>query len=498
VLVVAGTLLLLGLPRAPEGPILIFVVDTLRPDRMSAYGAARDTTPAAAALGRQAVTYLNAHALSSWTRPSIATLLTSLLPSGAGALNRWGRLDASVWYLPETLKRDGWVTAAFVSNGNLFDDRLGFQRGFDVFSPILSAATGGFDAVGREVVDPALTFIRQQRSPRFFLYVHVVDPHTPYRVEPAYRNLFGDDSVPKSAVPLDYDRSIRQADDQFARLVDALRSRGFWKAATVVYTADHGEEFLEHGEIGHGHTLFEEQIRVPLLIKYRDDEGRGTARKDPVSLADVAPTIAELYDLPVSDRWIGDSLWRRRFDADRELYFSEDADANRLYALKRGDSKLIVRLYPRFSRTFFSLDRDPGEQNGLDLPCGAEPPDPGVIRTLWALRRDDVAAFPSLRYDGGAGAGGCQMIIDVSRIPKPFLTAEDHCRHAEALEAGRLFIRDAPHELSISADDRGRLAAVDFVPGEARCGLERIESRLLEGSLTEEYLKRLRALGYLQ
>ena len=96
-----------------SGPVVIFIVDALRPDRMSLYGASRPTTPAAVALAREAVVYTNAFAVSSWTRPSVATLLTSLLPASAAALNRWGRLDESVWYLSEAFQRQGWTTAAF-------------------------------------------------------------------------------------------------------------------------------------------------------------------------------------------------------------------------------------------------------------------------------------------------------------------------------------------------------------------------------------------------
>ena len=481
-----------------EGPIVIYLVDTLRPDRMSAYGAASDTTPAARALAREAVTYLNAHSVSTWTRPSVATLLTSLLPSGAAALNRWGRLDESVWYLPQVLQKKGWTTAGFISNGNVLDDKLGFQRGFDTFRAILSAKTGVFDATGREVVDPAVKFIQKQSSGRFFLYLHVVDPHIPYRVEPAYRSLFSHDASRSPKIPVDYDRSIRQADDQFAKIVEALRSRGFWDKATVVYTSDHGEEFYEHGDTGHGQTLYEEQIRIPLLIKYPDGRAAGTVSREPVTLADVAPTVAQLHGLPGSPHWIGSDLGNGNLSDNRELYFSEDSDAHRLYAIKRGSSKLIVRLYPQFSRALFALDRDPGEQNGNDLPCGNDGPDPALATALEKRRLADARAFPALRYDGESSRDRCQVTIDVSHIAKPFLRAEDHCRWQGAVAGGRLSLRQASGELLISADDTGRLPRAAFPPGGSGCALESIASRLLKGPLTEDYLQRLRAVGYVQ
>ena len=224
---------------------MVYLVDTLRPDRMSVYGASRETTPAAAELAREGMLFRNAFALSSWTRPSVATLLTSLLPSESSAWNRFGRLDERVPYLPELLQKAGWKTAAFVGNGNVFDERLGFRRGFDTFQavsgdneniriPILGWADASKPRA-EMVVDPALEFIRRQTSPRFFLYVHVIDPHLPYLLDPGHADLFSSTSSSASGddlreeLLLNYDRSIRQADDQFARIAAALKGRSWWK-----------------------------------------------------------------------------------------------------------------------------------------------------------------------------------------------------------------------------------------------------------------------------
>jgi arylsulfatase A-like enzyme len=503
VLTLAAASMVVGCLRgsrpSPAGPVVIYVVDTLRPDRTSLYGASRPTTPAAVALAREAVTYTNAFAVSTWTRPSVATLLTSLLPSRAAAINRWGRLDESVWYLPEALRRQGWTTAAFLANGNLFDDRLGFQRGVHVFRAIVNAPSGDWHATAREVVDPVLKFIEAQSSPRFFLYIQVVDPHAPYRLEPSYRGLFSEGAESAGGIPLDYDRSARQADDQFQRIADALRAKGFWAASAIVYTADHGEEFQEHGGSAHGSSVYEEQLRIPLVVRYPQGEDGGARRPDPVSLADLTPTIAELVGLPASPEWIGSSLWRRRQPADRDLYFTEDLDANRLYGLRRGPLKLVVRLYPSFSRTLFSLDRDPREQAGLDLPCGATAPaDSTIVEALAAWRQRDVGAFPSLRFEAGPDQGRCRATIDLSEVRKPFLTAEDYCRWSSEMQDGRLVFRKrAASSLLLSADDRGRPPRVAFAPGKAACSVASVKSRLLEGPTSEEHLEKLRSLGYL-
>ncbi|HEX9190314.1 MAG TPA: sulfatase [Vicinamibacteria bacterium] len=494
----------------PSGPVVIYLVDTLRPDRMSVYGARRPTSPAAERLARESVVYDNAFCVSTWTRPSVATLLTSVLPSASATLNRWGRLDDSAWYLPEALQRQGWGTAAFVANGNLFDDRMGFKRGFDSFRTIVRAVPAGeltpgteWHATAREVVDPVLEFVEAQKSPRFFLYVHVVDPHIPYVLRPEYAGLFADATEPGSLVPLDYDRSVRQADDEFGRLAEALRKKGFWEEATVIYTSDHGEELGEHGRSGHGHSVFDEQLRVPLLVRYPRGESGGTRRPDPVSLADVVPTIADRYALAPVPGWIGTSLWRNRLPADRELYFTEDLDQDRLYGLRRGPAKVIVRLYPTFERTVFFLDRDPGEQGGTGLPCGADRgAAPEMLASLRGWRERDAAAYPSLRFGAGRDRGHCEASIDLSTVREPFLTWEDVCRWGSEVRGSQLVYRSdpgaPPERLLVSADDRGRHPEVEFLRGRTRCPVDTVKARYIEGPVSEQHLERLRALGYLQ
>jgi len=493
-------------PTAP-GPIVIYLVDTLRPDRMSVYGAVHPTSPAAQAFAGDAVVYTNAYAVSTWTRPSVATLLTSLLPSHVAALDRWGRLDASVSYLPQELRRKEWKTAAYVANGNLFDNRLGFDRGFDVFKIIVHASPDGSvppgtarHATAREVSAHVVKFINAQTSPQFFLYVHVIDPHWPYVPEPAYGGLFAD-GRPLGGIPVDYDRSVRQADDQFTTIADALREKGYWDKATVLYTSDHGEEFQEHGGTFHGTTVFDEQLRVPLIIKYPDGDGAGTRRADPVTLADVVPTLGEIYGLAASTEWIGTSLWRRRLPADRDLYFTEDLDGHRLYGLRRGSQKVIVQLYPTFTKTLFFLDKDRGEQAGTTLGCDDESQsDRTLVNALRRWREKDVAAFPSLRFP--ALAASCAATIDLANVPHPFLTAEDHCRWAGRIQKGRLRFPDpqggSSGSLYVSGDVRGRLPDVVYSEGKPSCSVTTVQARLMDGPLTEEHIERLRSLGYLR
>ena len=502
------TTALLQSRHSAAGPLVIYLVDTLRPDRMSLYGAERETSPAAAMLASESVAYRNAFAVSTWTRSSVATLLTSQLPARAGALNRWGRLDDQVWYLPEEFRRKGWTTAFFVANGNVFDERLGFQRGVDLFRPIVHRTGTApvepdleWHATAREVVDEAVAFLEHQESSRFFLYVHVVDPHAPYVLESPSRSLFASAPAGDSNVPVDYDRSVQQADSQFGRIVDALQRKHFWTGATVVYTSDHGEEFEEHGRTGHGHDLYDEQLRVPLIIRYPDGYGRGSTRSDPVTLADVAPTIARLYGLKSSSDWIGSSLWNAVQPAGRTLYFTEDLDDNRLYGLRRGDSKIVVRLYPTFSQALYSTATDPAEHFAEALTCGASFRESAMAAALAAWRRRDVASFPSVRFEDRDGRQ-CQAVVDLSGISKPFLTADDHCRWAGEVGGNRLSVpieEDGQSTaLDVSGDDRGRLPRFQIVSAPQSCTVVSRESHLLDGPPSEEHLQQLRSLGYLK
>ncbi len=508
--------------RAAEGPIVIYLVDTLRQDRMSVYGGPRETTPAAAALAKEGVLFTNAFTISTWTRPSVANLLTSLLPAETMTLNRFGRLDESVPYLPELLQKKGWNTAAFVGNGNIFDTRLGFQRGFAVFRPV----AGDNDILkpsAPEVVDPAIRFIESQQSPHFFLFVHVVDPHVPYNIDRPHQRLFSLKTTPAQGTAREellrgYDRAIREADDQFERITAILRTKSWWDSATVVYTSDHGEEFFEHGDQGHGRTLFEEQVRIPLIIKYPRGSAHGQRRNDPVTLSDVTPTLAKLGHLAASPRWLGGSLLASPFPYDRELYSTEDLDDVRLYGMRRGSRKVIVRLYPKSDRTIYQLDQDPNEQAGRRLECQTASPlekDP-LLASLGRWRSRDIALFPALELEKVRGKPlTVDLLVNLGTVSKPFLTAEDDCRFAAAVRSDTLELRqslgaDEPFRLRISADDWGNnpiarlgdvserdLQPVDFQSSGSPFRITRTVSRFVKGLTSDEVLRQLRALGYL-
>jgi arylsulfatase A-like enzyme len=499
------------------GPVIIFLVDTLRPDRMSTYGSPRETSPAATRLASEGVLFQNAFTLSSWTRPAIATLLTSRLPSDVGSLNRFGRLSDKVPYLPEIFQEHGWRTGAAVGNGNVDDPRLGFRRGFDRFDDVWGEGGDG-KPFADDVVAKALGFIAEQRSPKFFLYVHVIDPHAPYKIPPKFRDAFGRSKVEtrRDALLLDYDRAIRTSDEAFGRLAAAVKARGWWRPALVVFLSDHGEEFFEHGRLYHGATLYEEQTHVPLVVKYPDNDQGGSVRSDPVTLADVLPTLAEMMGWGSERAWVGESFWKRRFPASREIYGTEDLDNVRIYSLRRGPEKIIVSLYPAFARRAFRLDRDPGEAHGVTMPCGAIPPAASELAAraeFWRAR--DLERFPQIRFVKPPGQEiQIDLAVQLKDVPKPFLGAADLCRFGSVTdgESLRLRMRIPSADrvaLRVSASDRGllppyRLTATDVRGRPVALGVGKAmavfseRGDFLAGPTADEaMLRRLRSLGYL-
>ena len=496
-----------------DGPIVIFLVDTLRRDRVSVYGAPRSTTPAAEGLAREGIVFENAYSLSSWTRASVATLFTSRLPAAAGALDLKGRLGPSVVTLPQLLRDRGWKTAAFVANVNV-SHSTGFSRGFDVFESVRGPSAAQADPRAAEVVDRAVRFLSSQVSPRFLLYVHVMEPHLPLDLDREHRSLFAREGGNASDPFLDYDRAIRQADDQFARIAAALRAKGFWDGATVVYTSDHGEEFLEHGGRGHDDTLYEEQIQIPLVVKPPAGRIAPGRRQDLVSLADVLPTLAGLYGLPGEASWIGSGLLAPL--PERSLYFTEDFADNRLYALRKGTKKVIVRLYPKLDEEVFDLSSDPGEARGRPVACGA--PVPGEAQALFAelttLRSLDVSFFPRIEFEK-VTPGSFRLILVTALVPppRPFLTPEARCRYetsvhglalslATEVPAGEGFrvaiagdVGEVPSYRLTVFDARGNV--VSGAQREKLLRTVRFENPGTRSSESEDEVRALRNLGYL-
>jgi hypothetical protein len=270
--------------------LLLYVVDTLRADRLGCYGDAIPTSPAIDGLARDGVLFEHLMAQSSWTRPATASILTGGYPGRHGAITLENAIAPEVSTLAELLRAAGYRTAGFVTNVNVAD-RFGFGRGFEVYRYLREdVSRAGVYAHAAELHAEALAWLDEHAGERVFTYLHATDPHGPYTpsadsrrrlgtagdAEPAGERLRGGE-VPDSGGRVSaaesaylshlYDAEIADLDAAFGEFLGQLARRGLLERTVVVLVADHGEEFQEHGGFGHGRTLYREQLHVPCIMR---------------------------------------------------------------------------------------------------------------------------------------------------------------------------------------------------------------------------------------
>ena len=282
-------------PAPPPPDVVVLVVDTLRPDHLGLYGYERATSPQMEALAREAVVFQRTLAHSGWTLASVASLLTGLYPSEHLAVRdpddalRFGRLADGTSTLATLFQARGYRTAAFIDNVFLAPE-FGLVEGFDHYD--YDGATGADERSGSDTVALALDWLGQSDAPAF-TYIHIMEPHLPY-LPPAHlaQRFTGPERPPvpmpfadaatleslmnRSWVPDDhqkeyvlamYDEEVLAADEALGELVRGLKALHRWSDTLFVLTADHGEEFWDHGGFEHGHSLYGELLRVPLVVR---------------------------------------------------------------------------------------------------------------------------------------------------------------------------------------------------------------------------------------
>jgi len=324
ILLLGGALLPACTPALPEGPNLVLVtLDTVRFDHTSLGSYERDTTPRLRALAAEGASFELAYAPTATTGPTHATLFTSLLPPQHGVIKNGVALDGDLVTFADHLSDEGWRTAAFVSS-YVMSERWGWSQGFghfdDVFDP--AGATkrkknweghkvdGGFDRRASVTTARARAWLERQRDGRpFFLFVHYYDPHAPYLPPIGFAGRFStEEPTPLEGSISAYDEEIAYTDDQLGLLLDALDELGLAENTLVVVTADHGEGLLDHGHMEHGVHLYDEQVRVPLLVRLPGVITPGIRPDAPVEMLDVAPTLADLLGVPVPEEFTGRTL----------------------------------------------------------------------------------------------------------------------------------------------------------------------------------------------
>jgi arylsulfatase A-like enzyme len=390
-----------------KGPnVILIAVDTLRADHLSCYGSS-NKTPVIDALAADGTRFAHAYSQASWTRPSFATIFTSLYPSSHRAIHKSDALPDAVLTLAEVMQGAGYATIGFANNINIAP-LFGFGQGFDeyvflepefFFGATESAAqltiynqlrlirerfiskqkwVENYYQPADVVVRHGLDWIGKRDTKRpFFLFMHFMEPHDPYFVHPyngvAYARVANPNPDPALADTYRdaYDGAIRFLDGELQKLFADLKAKGLYEDALIVFTADHGEEFHEHGGWWHGTTLYDEQVGVPLIVKAPKGGSAGAVADAMVSSIDVAPTIIAGAGVAVPQTMVGKPLvLRADAPAPRDHWFAEsELEGNSVQAYRSNGMKVILanpgnpRGLP--DHQLFDVAHDPGEKNDL-------------------------------------------------------------------------------------------------------------------------------------
>lgn len=355
-----------SVPLARGANIILIVVDTLRADHLGVYGYPRETSPNIDAFAHDALLFRHAYTPRPKTTPAMASLFTSSPPHVHGVRRIPQALPEAVLYMPEELQRQGYTTAAVVSNSAAGRD-FGFARGFDFWKQP--------GDVGGHVTDTALSRLDSIEGSKdgrpFFLWVHYLKPHAPYQPYPEYHSMFvGDTLWAESQLPFsehkfgsyrelpqvvnidgnsnpyyyiaEYDAEIRSVDAEIGRLLGGLRTRGLYDSSIIVLTADHGESLGDHDYyFDHGMLPYDACGRVPLVIRHPGLKPKVV--DSPASLLDIFPTLLPVVGLAVPGEAMGIDLFAaaKAGDSERQIFAESGYNVQPQISVRKNGWKLI-------------------------------------------------------------------------------------------------------------------------------------------------------------
>ncbi len=373
--------------QAAQPNVILYLVDTLRADRLGCYGHGVPVSPNIDGLASEGVLFEHVVAQSSWTKPATVSILSGLGPLTHGINGRRDRLPESVTTLAELLHDHGYRTAAFASNAYI-TEKAGFAQGFDDFvfgharsHAVTQKVVGWLDAL--------------PRSEPFFLYVHTIDPHAPYEPAQPYRDRFASTVTDPAVGTFDhlraigrkeveatdalvadmlalYDAEVAENDHAFGVLIDRLRELDLYDETLIVFLSDHGEEFREHGVFGHGWDLYSEVVDVPMIV--RPPGGLISRRVETtVQHIDVVPTVLEAVGAELPGWVEGTSLWPVMVGEGttgigaRAAASYMDYEGREGIAISHDGWKLIEPLSVGFAAApeLYRRDHDPGEETNV-------------------------------------------------------------------------------------------------------------------------------------
>ena len=376
------------------GNVILIIIDTLRADHLGCYGYDRPITPNIDELAGDGIRFTTCISQAPWTTPSIMSIMTSMYPSVNGVMDSKTRLDPMRLTLAEALREAGYRTAGLVSH-TFVDARFGFAKGFDIYED-----QKAIHQPAEVVTNIAISILDEIRDQTFFFFIHYFDPHFPYEPPAPYDTLYHTGQPEQKATtwkemkrfanvqnPLPpgelnrfvalYDGEIAYNDAMIGKLIDHLKSTGIYDRTMIVLTADHGEEFKDHGSLGHTRTLYDELVHVPLLVKLPGSEKAGTVVENQVRSIDIAPTLLSLAGVETPPEFQGvdlSPLWLREDTRLKLPAYSETSRHAILRSIRTGDQKYIQNFRLSFYHTtsngereneLYDLKADGGEKKNL-------------------------------------------------------------------------------------------------------------------------------------
>ena len=387
--------------------VILVSLDTLRADRLGLYGYERETSPFMDSMAKSAVVFKSAFSQASWTLPSHISMLTGVYPHLINNIN--ANFDYNVAFpekipsIASMLKEDGYYCVGFVE-GNYVSSYYGFAGGYDFYNELNYA--DNFDKtlcgdnerlVKSEEVSTAADWITRHGSEgAFFMFVHTYAVHSPYAPPPRYDGLFGEIPGQDKGAAIShfhevykggerqvngetlgilnilYDRQVRWADDLVARLFASLEQTGLLENTLVIVTADHGEEFKDHGKLGHAKTVYNESVHVPIIMRFPHGEWGGSNVEQEVGVIDIAPTILDFVGMKSQPEFQGQSLLphvngSKGAELTRTVFSSNWNFHWAQISAVRGQLKYILGFgeFGRIIEEIYDLEADPGERNNL-------------------------------------------------------------------------------------------------------------------------------------
>ena len=411
--VVTSCLLLGSVEPAAAAPrtqpsILVMSVDALRTDRLSCYGYERPTSPEIDHLLARGARFSDPYTVEPLTNPALCSMITSLDPHEHGATRNGLRMEPGLGSLPKELAAHGYRTVAMVANWTLKDhlSRLGehFEDYQEVFTRRRWFGLLNREANAADVSDEALEWLsahlQEQPATPFFMWLHYVEPHAPYRFHEEFAGRLGisDPSPPASDR---YDTEVAMVDREIGRVVRWLAEQVPPERLLVVFVADHGESLGEHDYWGHGRNLYQEGLSIPMGLVWPGTVPAGVVQGSPLN-TDLPRTILELVGLAAPD-WMGGESWAQALGREgpptaRErtchqahkgaVKGDHDSDRARSKGLLevgvlRGDHKETMRIRSS-RRKVYDLASDPDESDNLSVP--GEPPSDDLLACMaWIL-----------------------------------------------------------------------------------------------------------------